>query len=56
MLRKIHETNFFHIKVLDRSHIKCQNGPVLPSPQVFYFNGQALIFVRLPRDIHTFGD
>jgi hypothetical protein len=42
MLRKIHETNFFHIKFLDRTNIKCQNGPVLPPAQVFYFNGQAL--------------
>jgi hypothetical protein len=42
MLRKIHGTNFFHIKFLDCSNIKCQNGPVLPPAQVFYFNGQAL--------------
>jgi hypothetical protein len=42
MLGKIHGTNFFHIKLLDHTNIKCQNGPVLPPPQVFYFNGQAL--------------
>jgi hypothetical protein len=42
MLRNIHETNFFHIKFLGRNNIKCQNGPVLPPAQVFYFNGQAL--------------
>jgi hypothetical protein len=42
MLRKIHGTNFFHIKLLDRTNIKCQNGPVLPPVQIFYFIGQAL--------------
>jgi hypothetical protein len=42
MLRIIHRTYFFHIKLLDRTNIKCQNGPVLPPAQVFYFNGQAL--------------
>jgi hypothetical protein len=42
MLRKIYGTNFFHIKLLDRAIIKCQNGPVLPPAQVFYFNGQTL--------------
>jgi hypothetical protein len=42
MLRKIHGTNFFHIIFLDRTNIKCQNGPVLPPAQVFYFNSQAL--------------
>jgi hypothetical protein len=42
MLRKIHETNIFHIKFLGRNSIKCQNGQVLPPAQVFYFNGQAL--------------
>jgi hypothetical protein len=42
MLRKIHGTNFFHIKFLDGPNTKCQNGPVLPLAQVFYFNGQAL--------------
>jgi hypothetical protein len=42
MLRKIHGTNFVHIKFLDRPNIKCQNRPVLPPAQVFYFNGQAL--------------
>jgi hypothetical protein len=49
MLRKIHGTNFFHIKFLGRTNIKCQNGPVLPPAQVFYFNGQALhtyVFIR----------
>jgi hypothetical protein len=42
MLRNIHGTKFFHIKLLDQYNIKCQNGPVLPPPLVFYFNGQAL--------------
>jgi hypothetical protein len=42
MLRKIHGTNFFHIKFLIRLDIKCKNGPVLPPAQVLYFNGQAL--------------
>jgi hypothetical protein len=43
MLRKIHGTNFFHIKFFGYGpNIKCQNGPVLPPAQVFYFNGQAL--------------
>jgi hypothetical protein len=42
MLRKIHGTNFFHIKFLDRTNIKCKNGPVLPPAQVFYFNRQDL--------------
>jgi hypothetical protein len=41
MLRKIHETN---LKFLDRPNIKCENGPVLPPTQVFYFNDQALQF------------
>jgi hypothetical protein len=42
MLRKIHGTNFCHTNLLDHTNIKCQNGPVLPPAQVFYFNGQAL--------------
>jgi hypothetical protein len=42
---KIHGTNFFHIKFLDHTYIKCQNEPVLPPAQVFYFNGQ--VFDRL---------
>jgi hypothetical protein len=42
MLRKIYGTNFFHTNLLDHTNIKCQNGPVLPPAQVFYFNGQAL--------------
>jgi hypothetical protein len=42
MLRKTHGTNFFHIKFLGQTNIKCQNGPVLPLAQAFYFNGQAL--------------
>jgi hypothetical protein len=45
MLRKIHGTNFFHITFLDRTNIKCQNGPVLPSTQVFYFNSQAITYL-----------
>jgi hypothetical protein len=43
MLRKIHETNYFHRKFMGRISIKCQNGPVLPPTQVFYFNGQACV-------------
>jgi hypothetical protein len=44
MLRNIHGTNFYHIKFLGRTNIKCQNGPVLPPPQAcFYFNCQALL-------------
>jgi hypothetical protein len=46
MLRKIHGTNFFHTKFLDRPNIKSQNGPVLPPAQVFYINGQALLLIR----------
>jgi hypothetical protein len=42
MLRKIHGTNFFYMKLLDLSNIKCQNGPALILAQVFYFNGQTL--------------
>jgi hypothetical protein len=42
MLRKIHGTNFFHVIFLGRTNIKCQKEPVLPTAQVFYFNGQAL--------------
>jgi hypothetical protein len=49
MLRKIHGTNFFHIKFLGRLNIKCQNGSVLPPAQVFYFNGQALKRDKHPR-------
>jgi hypothetical protein len=49
MLRKIHGTNFLHIKFLDRPNIQCQNGPVLPPAQVFYFNGQALHFTTEPK-------
>jgi hypothetical protein len=37
MWRKIHVTNFFRIKLLDRTNIKCQNEPVLPPAQVFIF-------------------
>jgi hypothetical protein len=40
MLRKIHGTNFFHIKFLGHTNITCQIGPVLPPAQVFY--GQTL--------------
>jgi hypothetical protein len=43
MLRKIHGTNFFLIKLLNRTKIKCQNGPVLLPAQVFYFIGQVLL-------------
>jgi hypothetical protein len=30
---------FFSYKILGRSNIKCQNEPVLPPAQVFYFIG-----------------
>jgi hypothetical protein len=40
--RKIHGTDFFHLKFLGCPYNKCQNGPVLPPAQVFYFNCQAL--------------
>jgi hypothetical protein len=43
MLRKSQGTNLYQIKYLARNNIKCQNGPVLPPAQVYYFNGQALI-------------
>jgi hypothetical protein len=46
MLRKIYGINFFHIKLLDRPNLKCQNGPVVPPAQVFYFNGQALNSIK----------
>jgi hypothetical protein len=42
MLREIHGANFINIKFLDRNNFKCQNGPVLPPPQIFYFNAHAL--------------
>jgi hypothetical protein len=42
MLRKIHGSNFIHIKLLGRTNIKYQNGAVLPPTQAFYLNGQAL--------------
>jgi hypothetical protein len=43
MLRKFHETNWFHITFLDRNNFKSENGPVtLPLAQVYYFNGRAL--------------
>jgi hypothetical protein len=45
MLRKIHGTNFFRRKFLDRTNIKSQNELVLPPVQVFYFNGQTLIII-----------
>jgi hypothetical protein len=54
MLQKIRGTFvFFHIKLLDRNTIKCQNGPVLPPAQVFYFDGQA--FYKLIVKIATRG-
>jgi hypothetical protein len=34
--------SFHIISFLDRPNIKCQNRPVLPPTQVFYFNGRAL--------------
>jgi hypothetical protein len=41
MLRKIHGTNFFHIKFLDlTSNIKIDQ--CCPPAQIFYFKGQAL--------------
>jgi hypothetical protein len=42
MLWKILGSNFIHMQFLDRTNIKCQNRPVLPPAQVFYFNCQAL--------------
>jgi hypothetical protein len=58
MLRNIHGTNFFHIRFLDRTNIKCRNGLVLPPAQVFYFNGQvffAFFFFYLFRITPLFG-
>jgi hypothetical protein len=46
MLRKIHGTNLSY-KFLGPTHIKCQKGSVLPSAQVFYFNGQALVVLLI---------
>jgi hypothetical protein len=37
MLRKIHGTNFFHIKFLSRTNITCQNVPVQPFSSVYLF-------------------
>jgi hypothetical protein len=34
--------SFISMSFMDHTNIKCQNGPVLPPAQVFYFNGQAL--------------
>jgi hypothetical protein len=45
MLWKIHGTNFFHIKFLGCTIIKCQNGPVLAPAQVYYFYSQALLTI-----------
>jgi hypothetical protein len=53
ILRKIHGTNFFHIKFLGRTNIKCQNEPVLPPAQVFYqWKGFTYISLMLYRDAH----
>jgi hypothetical protein len=46
MLRKICGANFFHIKFLGRTYIKCQNGSVVPPAQVWYFNGHAYVIKR----------
>jgi hypothetical protein len=46
MLRKIHGTNFFHIKFLDRTNIKYQNGLVQYRKKTLvqvFFKGQALV-------------
>jgi hypothetical protein len=43
-----------HVKLLDRANIKCQNGPVLPPAQVFYFNGQALLYLDSKTLKHSF--
>jgi hypothetical protein len=51
MLRKIYGTNFFHIKFLGRKH-QMLNGPVLPPSEVFYFNGQALLYCTKHRKIY----
>jgi hypothetical protein len=55
MLRKIHGSNVFHIKFLGPTNIKCENGPVLPPAQVFYFNGQSLhtFFCKYIHNIET---
>jgi hypothetical protein len=29
-------TNFFHVNILNRTNIQCQNGQVLPPAQVFF--------------------
>jgi hypothetical protein len=47
MLRKIHGTNFFHIKFLDLPNIKSQNGPVLLPLRFF------ILMVRLYALSHT---
>jgi hypothetical protein len=40
MLRKIHDSNFFHIKFLDCTNIKCTSA-VLGSGFFYYFYGEA---------------
>jgi hypothetical protein len=46
MLRKIHETNFFHIKFLDHPNINVKWTSAVPSAQVVYFNSQALTIMH----------
>jgi hypothetical protein len=37
---------------MGRTNIKCQNGPVPPPAQFFYFNGQALQkFINSSKDV-----
>jgi hypothetical protein len=43
MLRKIHGANFFLIKFLGPTNITCQNRPVLPPTQVFYFKFNSFV-------------
>jgi hypothetical protein len=46
MLRKIHGTNFFHIKLFGRLIIKCQNASAAPSSGFFILMVR-LYFVKL---------
>jgi hypothetical protein len=47
MLRKFNGTNFSHIKLFERTYIKCQDRPVLPPAQVFYLNGQRFLWCNI---------
>jgi type II secretory pathway component PulM len=48
MLRKIHRTNFFRIKFLGGTNIKCRNRPMLPPAQVFYLMVSLYIYYWNP--------